>query len=47
MNDHITHLELAVIAALLFPQAIEKVRAHWKPVKNWLERRAIHKRSLQ
>jgi len=47
MSDHITHIELAVIALLLAPAAAEKIKTQWRPVKNWLERRKIHRESQQ
>lgn len=36
-------IELALIVLLLIPQAIEKITKVGKPIRNWLERRRLHR----
>lgn len=40
-----THIELAIICILLVPDFFEKMKAHWRPFRNWMERRRIHRES--
>lgn len=40
MTDHVF---LGIIAFLLVPQFLEKAKAQYRPMRNWWQRRAIHK----
>jgi hypothetical protein len=36
-------IELLLIGALLIPQAAESVQRHWRPFRNWMDRRRAHR----